>query len=219
MAYEDIHFQIVDLPAVSPEHSVPWLGSALETADAGLLVVALDDPACPEQVEAVDRVLRDKRVELSHRWQRDAEPVGDDEAVAGDPFRIRLPTLLLGNKADRLADPEAELRALLDVTALGYPALAVSASTGLGLGEIGARLFRHLGLVRVHTRAPGRQTTRDRPFVLRPGQTVEDVARLVHKDLARSLKYARVWGGSGFDGQHVGRDHRLADGDVVELHT
>ena len=32
-------------------------------------------------------------------------------------------------------------------------------------------------------------------------------------------KYARVWGKSGFDGQHVGRDHPLADGDVVELHT
>jgi ribosome-interacting GTPase 1 len=41
----------------------------------------------------------------------------------------------------------------------------------------------------------------------------------VHRDLAHSLKYARVWGESGFDGQHVGRDHRLADGDVVELHA
>jgi len=60
---------------------------------------------------------------------------------------------------------------------------------------------------------------RDRPFVLRHGQTVEDVARLVHKDLARSLKYARVWGKSGFDGQHVGREHPLADGDVVEVHA
>ena len=41
----------------------------------------------------------------------------------------------------------------------------------------------------------------------------------MHKDLARSLKYARVWGKSGFAGQHVGRDHPLADGDVVEMHT
>jgi ribosome-interacting GTPase 1 len=48
---------------------------------------------------------------------------------------------------------------------------------------------------------------------------VEDVARLVHKDLARSLRYARVWGTSGSDGQQVGSDHPLADGDVVELHA
>jgi ribosome-interacting GTPase 1 len=45
------------------------------------------------------------------------------------------------------------------------------------------------------------------------------VARLVHKDLVHSLKYARVWGKSGFDGQHVGREHSLEDGDIVELHT
>jgi hypothetical protein len=70
-----------------------------------------------------------------------------------------------------------------------------------------------------HTKVPGRPPDRDRPFTLRRGQTVEDVARLVHKDLARSLKYARVWGKSGFDGQHVGRDHLLTDGDVVELQT
>jgi ribosome-interacting GTPase 1 len=44
---------------------------------------------------------------------------------------------------------------------------------------------------------PGRPPDRDRPFSLRRGQTVEDVARLVHKDVARSLKYARVWAKPG----------------------
>ncbi len=219
MPHEDIFFQLVDLPAVSPEHSVPWLAGALQTADACLLVVALDDPACLEQVEAVHSVLRERRVDLSPRWEMAAESAGETEPDAGDPFALRLPTLLLANKADRLADPAAELRAFLDVAGLRYPALAVSASTGFRLGEISAWLFGHLGITRVYTRAPGRPTARDRPFILRRGQTVEDVARLVHKDLARTLKYARVWGRSGFDGQHVGRDHPLADGDVVELHA
>ena len=45
------------------------------------------------------------------------------------------------------------------------------------------------------------------------------VARLVHHDLVHTFKYARVWGRSGFDGQHVGRDHRVEDGDIVELHA
>jgi ribosome-interacting GTPase 1 len=40
----------------------------------------------------------------------------------------------------------------------------------------------------------------------------------VHKDVERSLRYARLWGRSGFDGQHVGPDHVLADRDVIELH-
>ncbi|MGH8523465.1 MAG: TGS domain-containing protein [Gammaproteobacteria bacterium] len=88
-----------------------------------------------------------------------------------------------------------------------------------GLGEIGPWLFRHLGIVRVYTKAPGRPADKDRPSTLRRGQTVEDVARLVHRDLAHALKYARVWGASGFDGQQVGRDHGVVDGDIIELHA
>src|SRR5262245_63151728 len=61
MPYEDIHFQLVDLPAVCPEHPVPWLASALQTADASLLVVALDDPECPEQGDALRNGLPENR--------------------------------------------------------------------------------------------------------------------------------------------------------------
>jgi uncharacterized protein len=217
MPHEDIAFQLVDLPAVSPEHPLPWLASTLQTADAGLLVVDLGDPACVERSEAVHTVLRGWRVTLTHRWELAGESPGvalNDE----DPFALQLPTLLVANKADGLADADAELAAFLEVTGLRYPALAVSASTGRGLGNIGAWLFSHLGIVRVYTKAPGRTGRQDRPFTLRRGQTVDDVARLVHKDLARSLKYARVWGPSVVDGHHVGRDYPLADGDTVELH-
>lgn len=212
MPYEDIHFQLVDLPAIAPEHPVPWLGSTLQTADAALLVVDLGDPGCVEQVEIVHAVLRDGRVTLTEQWEPAGQP--DD-----DPFAVRLPTLLLANKADGLGDADAELRVFLDVAGLRYPALAVSATTGQGLGQIGPWLFGHLGIARVYTKAPGRPPDLDRPFSLRHGQTVKDVAQLVHKDLARTLKYARVWRKSGFDGQQVGREHPVTDGDVVEIHV
>jgi len=218
MPHEDVSFQLVDLPAVSPEHPVPWLANTLQTADAGLLVVDLGDPACVERSEAVQTALREWRVTLSHRWEPAGEsaraPAQDDE----DPFALQLPTLLVANKADCLANADAELAAFLDVTGLRYPALAVSATTGRGLGDIGPWLFSHLGIVRVYTKAPGRASKHERPFTLRRGQTVEDVARLVHGDLARSLRYARVWGKSVVDGHHVGREYPLADGDMVELH-
>jgi ribosome-interacting GTPase 1 len=216
MPYQDIHFQLVDLPAVSAEHPVSWLASALQTADACLLIVDLADPGCVDQVEAVRAMLRDRRVTLTERWNAGTE---SGDATDDDVFALRLPTLLLANKADSVADAEAELRAFLEVAALPYPALAVSATSGHGLDRIGPWLFGHLQVVRVYTKAPGRPPVLDRPFVLRRGQTVEDVARLVHKDVARSLKYARLWGTSGFDGQHVGREHHVADGDVVELHA
>jgi hypothetical protein len=219
MPHEDIHFELVDLPAISPEHPVPWLAGTLQTADACLLVMDLGEPSCVEQVQAVHAALREKRVTLTDQWN----PAGTGSATAGerdeDPFALRLPALMLANKADAVANIEAELGAFRELTGLRYPALAVSATTGRGLGAIGPWLFPHLGIVRVYTKAPGKPPDKDRPFTLRRGQTVEDVARLVHKDVARSLRYARVWGKSGFDGQQVGREHAVADGDVVELHT
>jgi ribosome-interacting GTPase 1 len=217
MPFDDVGFQLVDLPAVASAHPVPWLHAALQSADAALFVVDLADPACVEQIDDVHGVLRAKRVTLDARWDTaPASTLGD--APGDDPFALRLPTLLLANKADLLDDADAELDALREVSGARYRALAVSAASGHGLADIGAALFRDLGIVRVYTKTPGHAPDRTRPFTIRAGQTVRDVARLVHKDLERTLRYARVWGRSGFEGQQVGTEHTLADGDVVELH-
>jgi hypothetical protein len=215
MPCEDIHFQLVDLPAISPEHPVPWIADAMQTADGCLLVVDLSDPDCVEQMQALHDILRERRVTLIQSWEPGAGSAGVDD----DPFGLRFPTLILANKSERLMDPEEELRVFRELTGLPYPTLSVSAATGHGLGELGPFLFRNLRVLRVYTKTPGHPPDRERPFTLRNGQTVGDVARLVHKDLTRTLRYARVWGKSGFDGQHVGREHRLEDGDIVELHT
>jgi hypothetical protein len=159
MTHEGIHFQLIDLPAVSPEHPVPWLANTLQTADACLFIVALSDPACLEEVEAAHAVLRERRVSLSEVWPFGTEVTESAAARDEDPFALRLPTLLLANKADRLTDPASELRAFLELSPIRFPALAVSAVRGAGLGEIGPWLFRHLGIVRVYTKAPGRHPT------------------------------------------------------------
>ena len=219
MAHEDVHFELVDLPAISPDHPVTWIAGALQTADACLLIVDLGEPSCVEQVQAVHAVLRSKRVTLTARWDAWNNSSATSRDGDDDPFALRLPALMVANKSDQIANIESELEVFRELTGCIYPALAVSATTGHGLAAIGSWLFLNLGIVRVYTKTPGHPPDKNRPFTLRRGQTVENVARLVHKDVARALRYARVWGKSGFDGQQVGREHPLADGDVIELHT
>jgi len=218
MPHADVHFQLIDLPAVSSGHPVPWLASTLQMADAALLVVDPGEPSCVEQLQDLHAVLREKRVSLTECWDPAVGVRRGDETGDEDPFALRLPALLLVNKVERLTDLAAELGALRELTAVPYPMLAVSAATGHGLGEIGPWLFDHLGIVRIYTKTPGHPADRERPFTLRRGQTVRDAARLVHQDLARTVRYARVFGHAGFDAQQVGPDHPLADGDIVELH-
>ncbi len=135
-----------------------------------------------------------------------------------DPFRLELPTVLVANKSDLDPDPE-EVEVLEELLGLRYPALTMSAETGDGLETLGPFLFRALEVVRVYTKTPGKQADMDKPFTLRRGDTVLDVARLVHKDVARELKFARMWGTEVFDGQQVGPEHAVTDGDIVEMHA
>ena len=53
---------------------------------------------------------------------------------------------------------------------------------------------------------------------LRPPVTVADVSRTIHGALEAGCRGGRVWGESArFDGQRVGREHVLQDGDIVEV--
>ena len=213
LPFEDISFQLVDLPPVSAQHFPPWLPNTLQPAAASLLIVDLGDPDCVDQVEELHRLLSPAKIMLTGSW----EPSVDDEDE--DPFAVSLPTLLVATKTDQLSNPEEELATFRELTGYPYPAVSVSAVDGRGLDSLGPYLFEHLGVVRVYTKIPGRPPDLTRPFTVRHGGTVGDVATLVHKDIASDLRYARLWGGGTFDGQQVGRDHALADGDVVELHT
>lgn len=218
LTYEDIHFQLVDLPPVSADFMEPWLTNTLQHADGALLIIDVSDPECLEQVPAVLERLAERKVYLRTSWpglpSEQPRKSDDDE----DPFRLDLPTVLIANKSDLDPDPE-EVEVLEELLGLRYPALTMSAETGDGLDELGAFLFRALEIVRVYTKTPGKPAEKDKPFTVRRGGTVHDVARLVHKDIAEGLKFARMWGDEVFDGQQVGPEHLVCDGDLVELHV
>ena len=221
LTYEDVHIQLVDLPPVSADFMEPWLVNALQPADAALLVIDVSDPECLEQVPTIIERLADKKVFLTPEWPGLERGETDATAALGDsidPFRLDLPTVLIANKSDLDPDPE-EVEILEDLLGLQFPALTMSAETGDGLDALAPFLFTALDVVRVYTKTPGKSADSDRPFTVRRGGTVHDVARLVHKDIARDLKFARIWGAQVFDGQQVGPDHLVCDGDLVELHV
>jgi len=212
--YQDIAFQLIDLPAISADFVPPWLQTALHPADAALLVVDLSDPLSPELIGEVVELLSGRKITLNARWPDSPQtPAGDEE----DPFSIVLPTLLVANKSDLAAGPE-DLDALVELADVDFPYLAVSAESGAGLEQIPAFLFQHLDIVRVYTKLPGKPPEHEKPFTVRRGATVLDVATLVHKDIAGALSYGRAWGKSVYDGQQVGPEHLVTDGDILELH-
>jgi ribosome-interacting GTPase 1 len=191
-----------------------------------LLVLDLTDPAAAEHLEAIVTRLKEKKIELHGWWpglrgrRPEPEPRFDEdgEEILPDPFRIELPTFLVANKCELLEDPAGELQVLQELVGVDFPTIILSAETGEGCDQVGPLLFKGLEVVRVYSKAPGKPADTDRPFTLRKGQTVLDMAAQVHKDIADSLKYARIWGTEVYAGQQVGPDHPLADKDVVELH-
>ncbi len=221
----DIHFQLVDLPPVARERMQPWLGTALQPADAALLVCDIASPDCEEELMVVLEKMAEKRVSLVAEWpglpdtgkrrRKKRKLQKAEQETFEDLFRIQLPALLVANKIDLGLEPErlAQLSAKL-----GFPTVSVSAETSENLAAIPDFLFKGLGVVRAYTKSPGKPPDLDRPFTLRRGATVSELAALVHKDIAGSLRYARIWGEKVYDGQQVSPRHRIRDGDILELH-
>lgn len=218
LPFEDIYLQLVDLPPVSKQNPLPWIVNALQPADACLLVVDLTTPDCVELVQDLIESLSERRITLSPAWTRTSAR-DEERDKEFDPFGIALPTLVIATRADQIENIEQELEAFFDLLEQRFPALALSSTTGEGIDGLGRWLFEALEIVRVYTKTPGKPPEHDRPFTVRRGGTVREVARLVHKDLSRDIRYARIWGGETFSGQQVGPDHVVADGDVVEIHT
>ncbi len=219
LPFEDVQLQLVDLPPVAEDYFEPWMAGTLHNADAVALVLDLSDPGCVDQLGALERRLSEKRITLASRLDPcpgAAEAAGD---LLPDPFQTTLPAVLLANKADLFDDPEAELAVFRELAPDPFVSLAVSAESGRQLSAVGTAVFDLLRICRVYSKVPGHTADRSRPFTLRGGGSVREVAQLVHRGLAAELRFARVWGTSvEHDGQQVSADHRLADRDVVELH-
>jgi ribosome-interacting GTPase 1 len=207
MPFEDVAFQLVDLPPLCQEHVEPWVYDLVRAADLVWLVVSIERPLAG--LDVVRELLGTKGIGL--------HPAGADAPIEARPGWLHRPALLVVTGMDHEGSA-GDLEALLELLEAPWSAVPVSSVTRVGLTELGARTFKALDIIRIYTKEPGRDADRDRPFTLPRGSTVSDLARTIHQDIAEGLKFARVWGASVFDGQSVGEAHVLEEGDVVEIH-
>jgi len=212
MQFEDIQIQLVEVPALIEGSSMGrGLGAqplgVARNADAVALVVDVSaDPL--KQVETLVGELETAGIMLNRGEGLEDEP---DETL------VHRRAVIIATKGDLRGAREGfeELRHTLGDQ---FPMVLVSAVQGGDPEELKRLVFESLEIIRVYTKRPDEKPS-ERSLVLPKGSTVLDVAGAVHKDLARDLKFARVWGSARFPGQQVPRDYPLQDKDVVELHA
>ena len=129
------------------------------------------------------------------------------------------PAIIVANKVD-MENAKANLKFLQEYVGGQLPIVVVSCKTGTGINRIGEVLFKSLDLIRVYTKEPAEKSVSEKPFVMKKGSTVYDLARNIHSNLCENFAYAKIWAKRlVFSPQKVGATFALEDGDVVEIHT
>ncbi len=175
--------------------------------------------------QLVDCTLQDVEALLKGYRIRDAIVMIHGEAALDDvedaifESTIYRPAIIVANKADKaeVIKNLNELKAFLDNK---YTLLTVSCKSSFGFEELGAELFRALDIIRVYTKEPAEKEPSPKPFILKRGATVADLAKLIHTDFYKRFSFARVWAKRlRFSPQKVGTSFILEDKDIVELHA
>lgn len=209
MPWEDVSVQLIDTPPITADLFDPQVQALIRGADLAVLMADLGaDEGIDQFQEALDRIGGTK-TRLARESYLDENDVGLSYTR----------TILAANKMD-LPEATDRLKALHEFCTFDFPEYAISAETGQGLDELRRAIYEALDVVRVYTKLPTRKEPDfDKPYTVRRGGSVLDVAEQIHKDLAENFKYARVWGAHVHDGVTVRGDYVLHDKDVIELHA
>jgi ribosome-interacting GTPase 1 len=127
------------------------------------------------------------------------------------------PTIVVANKVDA---PEAKesLQHLKKFVGDQLTIIPISCRTKRGLEKLGSEIFRALNIIRVYTKEPNDPEPSAKPFILKRGSSIGELARQIHSDFIERFAYARVWAKRlPFSPQKVGSSFVLGDKDTVEL--
>jgi small GTP-binding protein len=131
------------------------------------------------------------------------------DATCGN--RVYAKALVVFSKADLLTEERKR--------ALPKEYVKISSTKGEGIDELKKAIWNRLDLMRVYLKRIGKAPDMEKPLIIRKASSVYNVAERIHREFAKNLDHARIWGPSArFEGQKIGIRHVLKDEDVVELH-
>lgn len=206
MPFKDIKIQLIDTPPITDEFIEPWLPEIVKYADYVILVVDLGSEEILNQIDVILKRLEQSKIKLVTKEE-------DNDELNAQFYKK---TMIVGNKND-MPDAAGRLKILKDLYSETVPLLSISAKEMEGLPELKRKIYEQLAIIRVYTKESGKPADMHDPIVLKKGSRLIDAARVIHKDFAFKLKYAKVWGSSKFDGQKVDKNYVLQEGDVVEF--
>ena len=205
MPVANIKIQLLDTPALSRDLQIPELFELIRGSDLVLLILNMQSDPFQQLEESIAILKEHQIIPMQHKDQHVPER-----------RTTYLPFLVLVNQCDE-DQSEEDFKVFRELLNEDWPLMPVSAKNGRNLDRLKEELFDRLKIIRIFSKTPGQEPDMAEPFVLKRGSTIEEFAEKLHQDFYANLKAARVWGKGVFDGQMVGRDHVLSDGDIVEL--
>ena len=209
MPWNDVAVQLVDTPPITPEFFEPYMFGFIRAADLVLLMVDCGDDDGIGQCDDVLKRLAGTKTRLARESALDEDDVGLSFTK----------TFLLFNKID-LPDAEDRIELFHELCPTECEEFRISATEMTGMEPLRDAIYRSMNVLRVYTKSPTKkEADLDKPFTVRQGDTVLDLAGQIHKDYVERFSNARVWGSAVHDGTVVKGDYVIREGDIVEIHV
>ena len=207
MPWNDVTVQLIDTPPITPDYLEPYMYGFIRAADLALLMV---DCGSDDGIEQCDEVLK----RSSATKTRLARASSLDEEDVGLSFTK---TFLVFNKID-IPGATERIELFHELCPTDFEEFQISATEMTGMEELRDAIYHALGVLRVYTKSPTKkEPDMEKPFTVRQGDTVLDLAGLIHKDYVEKFAGARVWGSAVHDGTPVKGDYEIREGDIVEI--
>lgn len=200
LPYQDINIQIVDTPSLSLEFSENWLGDILRRGDGLIFLFDLSSDEILDELEESLKILEKFKIKNEN------------------DFTFNKKILWIGNKVD---SPKAsEIKEIfLELYNGKIPQfLEISAKEKIHIEPLPEKIFNMLKIIRVYTKIQGKPPDMKNPYTLKKDSSLVELAGIIHKDLVKNFKYARLWRNREENPVVIGRENLLEDRDVVEIH-